>query len=139
MRRRKSELVRTRDGFTVTVIPIAGATRLLTWDCGLADVLKLPPSESYQGAIVKIIPSAAMTPEQREAVRRQLLDAGAAHAWLAPRAVGADAVNRKPRVVPSRIAVNPRTIIERMVEEAHTKDRTLLAEVVDEAITQEGM
>ena len=130
MRRRQSELVCQREGFRVEVVPVAGATRLVT--------VGTDANVQLVDAIVRYVPPANETPEQRETMRQQLLRAGARHVWVAPRAAAPDAVNRKPRreAMPAQ---SPHALIEKMVDEAHTRDRELLRQVVDEALAQAGM
>lgn len=117
-------------GVKVEVVLLEHVARLVT-------VRPTDAMTHVAGAIVKLVPDADSTAEMRAAVVAAIRHAGALHVWVAPRPPGARAVARERKAAPA--AESPRHLVERMVDEAHTKDRERLRHVVDEALTKEGV
>jgi len=117
----------------VEIVRIEDAAKLFTFREGDATA-----STFIKGAIVRVIPSGESTGPERAELRDFLLGYGAAHVWLAPRAAArqvlppVDAVAETPEEP-------PRTVIMRMVDESHTRDRELLRHVIEAAITAENL
>lgn len=119
----------------VTFVPVEGATKLYTHREGATD-----NTNFFAGAIVRLIPAGDSTSESRASLKAFLLQSGAAHVWIAPRAHAAQAVSPR-RTGQKREAptVTPRPLIEKMVVEAHTKDRERLAAVIEAALVKENL
>jgi hypothetical protein len=116
----------------VEVVLIEGATRLLTIAMG-------DPMTDVRGAIVRFIPKASDSPEDRASIRAMILRAGARHVWVAPSESAPSVVNERAAQVEVTPEESPRVVVERMVEEAHTRDRDLLRQVVDEKLARANL
>lgn len=132
MRARKHPPVRhfEHGGARVEVVPLEGAARLVT-------VRPSDPMRDVAGAIVKVVPAAADSPEQRLETLALVKRAGARHAWLAPPDAAAQAV-AEDRREPDAPEEPARAVVERMVAEAHTRDRPRLEAVVQAALAAVG-
>lgn len=130
------ERVFERGGARVEVVPLEGAARLVTLRLEAFD-----PSyvELVQGAIVRVVPSGESTSEQRVAYLARLRQLGAAHAWLAPPEASPEAVARDPAEPGTAPEEPARVIIGRMVDEARTRDRDRLRQVVEGALARAGL
>lgn len=112
---------------------IQGATRLFTHREG--DALA---SAFVKDSIVRVVPSGDTTGPGRVELREFLNTYGAAHVWFAPRAAARQVV-ASDGAPAETLDEPPRIIIMRMVAEAHTKDRAVLEDIIEAAITAEGL
>lgn len=130
-RRREAATVGRPTVEGVEVVLLEGSSRLLTLRSGdpIVDVL---------GAIVRFVPAAADSAEDRVRMKDVALRAGARHVWLAPAEAAAAVVSERPSPIVDA-AESPRAVIEKMVEDSYSRNRELLREVVGAALAKVGL
>lgn len=130
MRRRASSVkVAAPEG--VEVVLVDGATPLLTHRGGELTGANL------RGAIVRVVPDAAMSRNDKIALHDSLVLAGVARVWFAPSEAAAAVV---PVDAPApEVSAKPREVVMALVEEAHTSDRARLRALADEFLTGAGL
>lgn len=117
----------------VQVVLFEDATKLYTHRMG--DALC---NDWVKGAIVKLVPEASTTAEERRGYRESLLnDWGAKHVWFAPaRQAQRAAVQDAARGV---VGETLRQAVDALLEKANSRDPAALRGVVDEALTKAGL
>lgn len=131
MRRRRAPAEIAPPG--VEVVFFQDAVRLVTFRVGAGN-----PVPAFTGAIVRVIPEASTSPEQRVDLKAALLREGALHVWFAPAATApatAPLESARAQAAPEEPV---RAVVHRLVEAAHTADRERLRAVVDAALSAEG-
>ena len=111
---------------------IEHAARLVTVSGTLGDSIP-----DLKDAIVKAIPLADWSPEDRLQFKQTIENSGARHVWLAP-------AQGKQRIVPERATTKQvkgetlRQAADALIAEARTNDRERLRAIVEAALTAEG-
>jgi ADP-ribosylglycohydrolase len=115
---------------------IEGARRLVTigpddpiWEAGSV--------EPYRGAIVRIVPAAAMTDEKVDSLRLRIAQVAAATRVLPRRHAGV--VTEAPRAPERSAHKRAREIVGQMVDEANTNDREALRAFCEEVMGRAGL
>lgn len=116
----------------VEAVPIENARRLLTY--AAAGELEI----DVRDAIVRVIPTAEMSLEDRAALRKLLEGAGAAHVWFAPAAASAAVIVDVARAS-GKAVESVREAVNDMVEKANTKNRARLSEIIEWALAEAGL
>ncbi len=138
--RRASDAGRALAEARVEVMPVEGASGVLTVEAddpcwlGTQDEVMAIARPAWNGSFVRLRPPPGASDQIVEAVRRRVaLDAVAVRVMPRQRALVV-----APRTA-CRARVSIRATVEKMVEEANTRDRPALRLVVLEAISAEGL
>lgn len=132
---RRAKVQESNHRVEATAVPVVVVTAVVL--AGAAPLVTNPQSmDGLAGAIVKIVPPRRLTPEERVASVREMRAAGATHVWFAPAVNGSRVVTEK--AAEPRASETVREAIAAMLRDGRFIDRARVAEVIADALDQEG-